>query len=53
VQVPLYVYGVRSLGWRWQELRGPFEWADNVLTGAMLAVLLAAWLRARRRSGLA
>jgi membrane-associated protein len=53
VQVPLYVVGVRSLGWRWQDLRSPFEWADNLLTIALLGVLLAAWLRVRRRRGVA
>jgi membrane protein DedA with SNARE-associated domain len=50
VQVPLFVYGVRSLGWQWQALQPRFDRADDILTLAVLAILLAWWLRERRRA---
>lgn len=49
VQVPLFAYGARALGWQWQALREPFGRADDVLTLFVLAGLLALWLRLRRR----
>jgi membrane protein DedA with SNARE-associated domain len=49
VQVPLFVFGAHSLGWQWQALQPRFDRADTVLTVAVLAILLAWWLRERRR----
>lgn len=48
IQVPLFFFGARALGWDWAALRDPFERADNWLTLALVLVLLAWWLRARR-----
>ena len=50
IQVPLFVHGARSLGWQWQALRPRFDRADDILTLAVLAVLVAWWLRERRRA---
>jgi membrane protein DedA with SNARE-associated domain len=50
VQVPLFVYGVRSLGWDWRALQGPVDTADNVLTALLVIVLVVWWLSARKRS---
>jgi membrane protein DedA with SNARE-associated domain len=47
VQVPLLFIGVRSLGWSWQSLQAGFERADDLLTLALVIVLLAWWLWAR------
>jgi len=46
VQVALFMYGVRTLGWSWSRLSGPFDTADNVLTGLLL-IALAGWLWTR------
>lgn len=48
VQVTLALFAARVLGWRWQALRLPLERADDVLTVALVAALVAWWLRARR-----
>ncbi|MEJ5989310.1 DedA family protein [Ramlibacter sp. PS3R-8] len=50
IQVPLFVYGARSLGWQWQALQTRFDGADTILTVAVVAILLAWWLRERRRT---
>ena len=50
IQVPLFVYGIRALGWSWQALQPRFDQADNVLTLLLLAVLAVWWLRERRRA---
>ena len=49
VQVPLALYGVRSLGWLWQRWQAPVDHADDLLTLALVIVLLLAWLRERQR----
>jgi membrane protein DedA with SNARE-associated domain len=44
VQVPLFVWGVRSQGWRWVALQERFDRADDLLTAALvLLVLFALW----------
>jgi membrane protein DedA with SNARE-associated domain len=48
VQVPLFVFGAQWRGWSWQSLREPFDHADDLLTLALVIVLLVWWLRARR-----
>lgn len=48
VQVALFTYGVRALGWQWPALRAPFESADDVLTLSLIVLLLLAWTRLRR-----
>jgi membrane protein DedA with SNARE-associated domain len=48
VQVPLFLWGAHALGWQWQQLRAPFDRADDVLTAVVLLVLLVLWLRGRR-----
>ena len=42
-------YGVRALGWRWTTLRAPLARADDVLTGVLVLLAVALWMRARRR----
>jgi membrane protein DedA with SNARE-associated domain len=49
IQVPLFVWGARSLGWQWQALRPGFDRADGILTILLVVILLAWWLRERRR----
>src|SRR5690606_34288626 len=49
IHVPLFVYAARSLGWQWQGLQPRFDTADGILTLALIAILLAWWLRERRR----
>ena len=50
VQVPLFVHGVRTLHWQWQALQARFDRADDILTIAVIAILLGWWLRERRRA---
>jgi membrane protein DedA with SNARE-associated domain len=47
VQVPLFFFGARSLGWSWPALQPGFGRADDLLTLALLVVLVGWWLRAR------
>lgn len=49
IQVPLFVFGAHSLGWEWQVLQPRFDRADDILALAVIAILLAWWLRERRR----
>ncbi|GAB3766740.1 hypothetical protein GCM10028796_26540 [Ramlibacter monticola] len=48
IQIGFFLYAARTLGWRWEMLRAPFERADDVLTVALVVLLAAWWLRARR-----
>ncbi len=48
IQVPLFLYGVRSLGWRWQDLGEAFGHADDLLTLLLAIAAIAWWVRARR-----
>jgi membrane protein DedA with SNARE-associated domain len=49
LEVPLVLYGVRSLGWQWQRWQVPVDHADDLLTLGLVIVLLLAWSRERRR----
>jgi membrane protein DedA with SNARE-associated domain len=49
VQVPLFLYGVRALGWQWTALGDAFGHADDLLTLLLVIVAVAWWVRARRR----
>jgi membrane protein DedA with SNARE-associated domain len=48
LQVGLWLFAARSLGWTWQGMRGAFERADDWLTLGLVVVLVVWWLRARR-----
>jgi hypothetical protein len=48
--VALLTYGVNALGWRWQQLQAPIDHVDDLLTGALVLLLVMGWLRARRRA---
>lgn len=48
LHVGVLVLGARSLGWRWEHLRMPFERADDALTLVLVAAVL--YLLLRRRS---
>jgi membrane protein DedA with SNARE-associated domain len=50
IQVPLFVYGAHTLGWQWQALQPRFDRADDILTLAVIAILLGWWLLERRRA---
>jgi membrane protein DedA with SNARE-associated domain len=49
VQVPLFLYGVRALGWQASRLGEAFGNADDLLTLLLVIVAIAWWVRARRR----
>jgi membrane protein DedA with SNARE-associated domain len=51
LQVALFFYGARALGWQWQAFAPRFEQADDLLTLALLVVLLVWWWHARRGAG--
>jgi membrane-associated protein len=48
IQVGVAQVGTRSLGWNWQAFAGPVDGADTVLTIALIVVLVAWWIRARK-----
>jgi membrane protein DedA with SNARE-associated domain len=48
LQVVLFFFGVRSLGWQRASLAPAFDRADDLLTLALVVVLLVGWVRARR-----
>jgi membrane protein DedA with SNARE-associated domain len=48
IQVPLLFYGVRALGWQWERWRGPIDNVDNLLTIALVIVLVSAWQKGQR-----
>jgi membrane-associated protein len=48
LQVGIIEFGARAFSWRWQSMRSPLEQVDDLLTIALVVVLLAWWLRARR-----
>ena len=47
VQVPFMVYGVRAWGWRWQAWQDPLDNIDNVLTLALIVLVVVWWRRQR------
>jgi len=47
IQVGVAQVGTRSFGWNWQAFTGPVDSADNVLTLALVVVLVVWWMRAR------
>ena len=50
VHAGLFTYGVRSLGWHWTRLQAPFDRADDLLTAAVvLLVIVALWMQPGRR----
>ncbi|GAB3651528.1 DedA family protein [Ramlibacter alkalitolerans] len=48
IQVAVAQVGMRSFGWNWPAFVGPVESADNVLTLALVGVLVVWWMGARR-----
>ena len=51
IQVGIAQVGTRSLGWDWRAFSAPVEAADNVLTLAVVVVLVVWWMGARRGRG--
>ena len=47
VEVPLVIYGVRALGWRWEAWQGPLDHIDVGLPLALLVLALVWWRRVR------
>jgi membrane-associated protein len=50
VHVLLLLAAVHLLGWRWPDLQGIFDRADDRLTLALVVLLFVLWLHARRRA---
>jgi membrane protein DedA with SNARE-associated domain len=50
IQVPLVFYGVRALDWQWERLRGPIDNVDNLLTIALVIVLVSAWQKGQKQA---
>jgi hypothetical protein len=41
-------YGVRALGWQWERWREPIDNVDNLLTIALVIVLVSAWQKGQQ-----
>ena len=49
VHAGLFTYGVRTLGWGWPQLRAPVARVDDLLTAALVLLVIALlWLKPRR-----